>query len=78
MDSIYLIWRCGIPVDLERAIAHYECKFHRRPNLCRAHPNLALPLELPDGMRVVRDRRLLPYDLWLGVEEGQRNELIAG
>ncbi|MFA5836199.1 MAG: hypothetical protein WC837_04500 [Bellilinea sp.] len=78
MDTVYMIWRCGIPVDLERAIAHYECKFHRRPTVCRAHPDLPLPLEYPDGIRVVRDRRLLSYDLWLGVEEDQKNGLFAG
>jgi len=76
MADRYLIWRCmngGTLMEVERAIKRYEEHFFRRPTVCLANPSLAV--ETPADVRLIRSQRLLPYDLWLGVEEVRQDEI---
>lgn len=52
---------------VQRAAAHYECKYGQRPNLCFVHP-----AALDDGttiasIRVQPRRSVPPNHFWLGV-----------
>ena len=77
MSNLYMLWRCGnAPVDVSLACRHYEEKYRQRPNVCRAHPDIALANT--DELTVLRDQHVLPFDIWLGVEDGQQNECNAG
>lgn len=67
MDT-YMMWQCKTgAASLSQAAAHYERKYHQRPTICMAPPEMAIdPVE---GIRIVRDRHVLPLFIWLGVEE---------
>ena len=78
MPGPFLIWRCShggttTQADVERAIARFEEHFFRRPTVCLANPSLVV--ETPTDVRLIRSQRILSYDLWLGVEEVQQNEI---
>jgi len=70
--DIFMMWYCpSQPVSVEKAAAHYEIKYHQRPNLCQAPPEMAI--DPVDGIRIVRDSHVLPLFIWLGVEEVDQN-----
>jgi hypothetical protein len=59
-----------LSAKIERAVAYYQKKYGRAPNVCLIHPN-ALEGEKPDGVKVtIRPYRpVLPGHLWIGVED---------
>ena len=59
-----------LSAKIERAVAYYQKKYGRKPNLCLINPK-ALSGEKPDSAKVtIRPYRpVLPGHLWIGVED---------
>lgn len=72
MDT-YMMWQCKTgTASLIHAAAHYERKYNRRPTICRVPPDMAI--DPVNGIRIVRDRHVLPHFIWLGVGEVDQND----
>jgi len=75
MMSTGLLWMDNDPTSdlleqIARAARYYQLKYGCKPNLCFVHPSL-LKKALPDLKEVeVRiNKRLLPYQLWVGITD---------
>jgi hypothetical protein len=62
--------KTALNAKIERAVAYYQKKYGRAPNLCLINPN-ALNGEKPTikTMTVRPYRPVLPGHLWIGVED---------
>jgi len=69
--------KTALTAKIERAVAYYQKKYGRKPNLCLIHPN-ALNGEKPKADKTVSNasgvtvrpyRPVLPGHLWIGVED---------
>ncbi len=72
-----LLWfdndpRRGLLEKVERAADHYHRKYGHRPNICFVHPSMMREdkeVMRMDGVEVRPGQAVLPYHLWIGVEE---------
>jgi len=69
-----------LAAKIERAVAYYQKKYGRKPNLCLIHPNAVHgesqktdkatgPVSNTCGVTVRPYRPVLPGHLWIGVED---------
>jgi len=64
--------RRDLKEKVRRAVAHYEHKYGRRPNVCFVHPSMlegnggGATLKT-DGVEVRPGRAILPDHFWLGM-----------
>jgi hypothetical protein len=72
--NVGMLWfdadpRVNIKARLTRAVAYYQQKYGRVPNLCFIHPATAgddLPEKVAD-IEVRTSKKILPDHFWLGV-----------
>ena len=72
--NVGMLWfdadpRVNLKDRLTRAVAYYQAKYGRVPNLCFIHPETAgddTPTDLAD-LDVRTSKKILPDHFWLGV-----------
>jgi hypothetical protein len=64
--------KTALVVKIEKAVAHFEKKYGRRPDLVLMHPSMLegnTHLSLIDGLNVRPYRPVLPGCIWVGLED---------
>ena len=71
-----MLWFDNSPTTLnqkiQKAVAYYEKKYERKPDLCLINPSMLDPnapaIEI-DGLTVRPYRPVLPGHIWIGIED---------
>lgn len=65
-----------LDAKIQKAMAYYQKKYGRIPDMCLVHPSLVDPKSPVDikGLTVRPYRPVLPGHIWIGIEEKPTHE----